>query len=69
MDLFDCMREVQQEKDAPNLLITPHVAGGQHLESIPYAVLKIAIHNIHALETDKNFVSVVDGETGYRKLV
>lgn len=53
--------------NAPNLLITPHVAGGEHLPIIQTEIIRIAENNVKAVSGEGGFISLVDAETGYRK--
>lgn len=53
---------------AKNLLITPHVSGGFHMPQTLGLIAEIAAENIVALRQGKPFRSLVDLETGYRKL-
>ncbi len=53
--------------DAPNLLITPHVAGKYHMQQILESVVEIAAYNLKAILTDGNIKNEVDFQTGYRK--
>lgn len=51
---------------APRLLITPHVAGGDHLPDVGEGLAHIVSHNLRALSDGAPFLSRVDPETGYR---
>ena len=51
---------------APRLLITPHVAGGDHLPDVGENLARIALHNLRALSTGAPLLSRVDPNTGYR---
>lgn len=53
---------------APNIFITPHVSGGFHLKETHDRIVRIAAENIKHLINDEPLISVVDMETGYRKL-
>lgn len=53
--------------DARNILITPHVAGGYHMQETWDRIICIAAANIRALYEGTAFTSVVDRTTGYRK--
>ena len=59
-------------KDSPlwgleNLLITPHVSGGYHLEETFETIIDIAAANLKAFLTGGELKNIVDFETGYRK--
>jgi len=54
--------------NAPNIFITPHVSGGFHLKETHDRIVRIAAENIKHLINDEPLISVVDMETGYRKL-
>lgn len=54
--------------DTPNLLITPHVSGSNHLEETFNRILELALHNIDAVYSGGALKSEVDLSTGYRKL-
>ncbi len=51
---------------APRILITPHVAGGDHLPDVGENLARISLHNIRALAANAPFQSLVDPATGYR---
>lgn len=51
---------------APRLLITPHVAGGDHLPDVGESLARIVTHNLRALSTGEPLLSRVDPSTGYR---
>ncbi len=55
--------------DVPNLLITPHITGGYHLDITLQNIFEIAMHNYRAWHGDEgvDFISVVDRSTGYCK--
>lgn len=53
--------------DAPNLLITPHVAGKYHMQQILESIVEIAAYNLNAILTDGTIKNEVDFQTGYRK--
>ena len=53
--------------DAPNLLITPHVAGGEHLADIQTEIIRICANNVRAVSGEAEFISLVDPATGYRR--
>lgn len=53
---------------APNLLITPHVSGGYHMPQTLGMIADIAAHNLAALRDGQPLRSLVDLETGYRRL-
>jgi len=58
--------------DAPNLIITPHIAGGWIMggESSPHmakAVVKVFLHNLEAYLKDQALPNAVDPATGYTK--
>jgi phosphoglycerate dehydrogenase-like enzyme len=49
----------------PNLLITPHITGGAHLDITVENIFKIVLHNYKAYHGDGEFISVVNKESGY----
>lgn len=51
----------------PNLLITPHITGGFHLDLTLEKIFRISLHNMKAWLGDGNYISVLDRETGYCK--
>ena len=51
----------------PNLLITPHVAGGYHIPHTLECIVDIACENLSHWMKGEEFCNVVDLETGYRK--
>ncbi len=53
--------------DAPNLLITPHVAGKYHMQQILESIVEIAAYNLQAILTNGTIKNEVDFQTGYRK--
>ena len=53
---------------APNLLITPHVSGGFHMPQTLGLIAEIAAYNLAAIRQGQPLRSLVDLETGYRKL-
>ena len=53
--------------NAKNLLITPHISGGDHLPDIAVSLIDITVSNIRALFEGRAFVSRVDPVTGYRE--
>lgn len=53
---------------APNIFITPHVAGGDHLDTIGQEIARITANNIRALIYGGEFISLVDADTSYRAL-
>ena len=53
--------------NVPNVLITPHIAGGFHLQETWDNIVCIAARNLSALVNGTPMVSVVDLKTGYRK--
>lgn len=50
-----------------NLLITPHVSGGYHLQETLERIIRISLHNLDAYIHGTSMKSVVDFSTGYRK--
>lgn len=52
----------------PRVLITPHVAGTNHLEVTADNIVKIAAHNIAAYISGDEIESVIDLSSGYRKV-
>lgn len=53
---------------ASNVLITPHISGGNHLSETFNRIVQIAIHNFNAVQNDSILHNEVDFSTGYRKL-
>ncbi len=53
--------------EAPNLIITPHVAGNYHTREILDAVVEIAGRNFQAFLSGRPLRNEVDFQTGYRK--
>ncbi len=51
----------------PNLLITPHVSGGNHLSDTMDRIVDIAAENLKAYLSGLPMKNVVDFETGYKK--
>lgn len=51
----------------PNVLITPHVAGGFHLQYTLDFIVDISRRNLEAFVGNGEYLSVVDRKTGYRK--
>ena len=54
--------------DAPHLLLTPHVTGNYNLPETLRRVVNIALRNLAAYLNGQPMESVVDFQTGYRKL-
>lgn len=54
--------------DAPNLILTPHVSGGYHLEITLDRIVEIAAQNLKAICEGKEIINEVDCSSGYRKL-
>lgn len=52
--------------NAKNILITPHVSGGYHLEETHNRIVGIAARNIIHLINNEPFENIVDMQTGYR---
>jgi len=52
--------------NARNLLITPHISGGDHLPDIAENLIAITCSNVNALINGGEFTSLVDPGTGYR---
>ncbi len=50
-----------------NLLITPHVSGGYHLQETFETIIDIAARNLRAYLSGGELINQVDFETGYRK--
>lgn len=55
--------------DAKNLVLTPHVSGGYHLNETLERIRKIALTNLRAYYEGKPLINMVDFATGYRKFV
>lgn len=51
----------------PNLLITPHITGGFHLDLTLENIFRISLHNMKAWSGEGEYISVLDRETGYCK--
>jgi phosphoglycerate dehydrogenase-like enzyme len=49
-----------------NVLITPHVAGGNHLPNTTQNIRKLALHNAGCFVRGEPMKSVVDYNTGFR---
>lgn len=54
--------------DAPHLVLTPHVTGNYNLPETLRRVVNIALCNLAAYQSGQPMESVVDFQTGYRKL-
>ncbi|MGN0316055.1 MAG: D-2-hydroxyacid dehydrogenase [Fusicatenibacter sp.] len=54
--------------NAPNLILTPHVSGGYHLEITLDRIVEIAARNLKAVCEGGEIVNEVDCSSGYRKL-
>lgn len=48
-----------------NILITPHIAGGFHMDSIFEEIIKIAVYNLENYLLDNKLMNVVDRTKGY----
>lgn len=55
--------------NAENLLLTPHVSGGYHLNETLERIRNIAIENLKNYYEGKPLKNIVDFKTGYRKSV
>lgn len=51
----------------PNLLITPHITGGFHLDLTMEKIFQLSLHNMKAWLGDGDYISVLDRATGYCK--
>ena len=51
----------------PNLLITPHITGGFHLDLTMEKIFQISLHNMKAWLGEGNYIHVLDLDTGYCK--
>ena len=51
----------------PNLVITPHVAGGYHIPHTLECIVDIACENLSHWMKGEEFSNVVDMQTGYRR--
>lgn len=51
--------------DVPNLLLTPHITGGFHLDLTLQNIFDISMHNYRAFHGEGEYQSVVDRATGY----
>lgn len=49
----------------PNLLITPHITGGFHLDLTMEKIFQISLHNMKTWLEGGTYISVLDRETGY----
>lgn len=52
----------------PNLLLTPHISGWHHLPETVERISEICAHNLEAFLKGEKLRSVIDLNTGYRKL-
>lgn len=48
-----------------NLLLTPHITGGFHLDLTLQNIFDISMHNYRAFHGEGDYISVVDRSTGY----
>ena len=55
--------------NAKNLLITPHVSGGYHLNETFERIVAISADNLARFVSGKPLKNVVDLDTGYRKFI
>lgn len=55
--------------NAENLILTPHVSGGYHLNETLERIRKIAVDNLENYYNGKPLKNIVDFKTGYRKFV
>ena len=55
--------------EAPNLIITPHVAGSYHTREILDTVVEIAGENFQAFLAGRPLKNEVDFQTGYRRSI
>lgn len=55
--------------NAKNILITPHISGGYHLQATHDKIINIAAINIRHLVNGEPFENLVDMTTGYRATV
>lgn len=51
----------------PNLLVTPHITGGLHLDVTRRNILEICVENLHAWLAGLPLQNVLDWSTGYCK--
>lgn len=49
----------------PNLLITPHITGGFHLDLTIEKIFEISLHNMKAWLGEGEYICVLDREAGY----
>ncbi len=54
--------------DAENLILTPHVSGGYHLAETQKRLFQLSAGNLKKYLAGEKMDSVVDFETGYRKI-
>lgn len=52
----------------PNAVITPHIAGGFHMQETLDRIVSISTENIEAFLKGRELKNIVDFSTGYRKL-
>lgn len=52
--------------DAPNVLITPHVSGGYHMQITHDRIVEIAADNLKRFLNNEPLKNIVDMATGYR---
>ena len=53
--------------DQDNVIITPHVAGGYHLQHTLDCIVDIACENLEHWKNGEEYRNVVDYETGYKR--
>ncbi|MDO4978008.1 MAG: D-2-hydroxyacid dehydrogenase [Eubacteriales bacterium] len=51
----------------PNMLITPHITGGYHLDLTVEKIFQIALHNMKAWLGEGDYIHVLDRNSGYCK--
>lgn len=52
----------------PNVILTPHVSGGDHLPETSNRIFQIATQNLSAFSNNKPLRNTIDFKTGYRKI-
>ena len=52
---------------ARNILVTPHISGGDHLRETTERILSIAADNLHRFVTGQRLRNIVDPDSGYRR--
>lgn len=68
VDVCETEPLLQEEElwSCPNILITPHISGGFHLQYTVDRIVEISLKNLAAYVGGQEYVSVVDRATGYK---